>query len=71
VILSTRFVLYLRDATIEESNNILCVRYVHLTKAKQSLFIRDKAILESEKSHKDYDRKGAVEKISGRDFQGA
>jgi hypothetical protein len=37
-----------------------------------SIFIRDKPVLSSEKMlHKDYDRMGSVEKISGRVPQGA
>jgi hypothetical protein len=37
-----------------------------------SIFIREKPILSSERIlHKDYDRKGSVEKISGREPQEA
>jgi hypothetical protein len=44
---------------------MLNVRYEHLTKAKRSLFITDKPILSSGRIlHKDYDRKGSVEKES-------
>jgi hypothetical protein len=39
------------------------MRYVHLTRAKRSLFIGDKPILSSERMlHKDYGRKGSVAK---------
>jgi hypothetical protein len=37
-----------------------------------SIFIRDKPVFSSDKMlHKDYDRKGSVEKISGLELQGA
>jgi hypothetical protein len=42
-------------------NNMLDVRYIHFTKAKRSLFIRDKPILSSERIlHKNYGGKGSV-----------
>jgi hypothetical protein len=51
---------------------MLHVRYVHLTKAKRSLLIRDKPILSSEKMlHKDYGHKGSVaKKNSGGELEG-
>jgi hypothetical protein len=43
---------------------------VHLT--RPSIFIRDKPILWSQRMlHEDYDRKGSVEILSGRESQGA
>jgi hypothetical protein len=52
---------------------MLYVRYVHLTKAKRSLFIRDRHIHSSQRvSHKNYDREGSVEKENlGSQPQGA
>jgi hypothetical protein len=39
---------------------------------RPSIFIRDISIFSSERMlHKNYDRKGSVEKISGRELQGA
>jgi hypothetical protein len=44
-------------------NNMLYVRYIHLTKATQSLFMRDKPIVSSQRMlHKDYGHKGSVAK---------
>jgi hypothetical protein len=41
------------------------VRYIHLTKAKRSLFVRDKPILSSERMlDKDSGRKGSFQKKS-------
>jgi hypothetical protein len=53
-------------------NNMLYVRYVHLTK-RPSIFIRHKPILSSERMlHKDYYRRSSVEKKnSGRESQRA
>jgi hypothetical protein len=40
----------------------LCYMYDKYTWQRRSLFIRDKPILSSEMSHKDYDCKGSVDK---------
>jgi hypothetical protein len=48
---------------------MLYVQYVHLI--RPSIFIGDTPILSSGVLHKDYDRKGSVEKISGRESQGS
>jgi hypothetical protein len=54
---------------------MLYVRYIHLTKAKWGLFVRDKLILSSERIlQKDYYRMGSVApppKISDRNPHGA
>jgi hypothetical protein len=55
-------------------DNTLHMRYVHLKRAKQNLFIRDKPILSSDRMlHEDYGRKGSIvkKKISGREPRGA
>jgi hypothetical protein len=49
---------------------MLYVRIVHLKRL--SIFVRDNPSFSSERMlHKDYDRKDSVEKISGREPQGA
>jgi hypothetical protein len=45
---------------------MLYVRYVHLTKGQDKTTLSSEGML-----HKDYNRKGSVEKISGRGSQGA
>jgi hypothetical protein len=46
------------------------MRYLHLTKAKP-IHKRQPVLSSERKLHKDYDRKGSVEKVSGRESQGA
>jgi hypothetical protein len=56
----------------KEEFSVTCYMCDTYTWQRRSLFVRDKPTLSSERMlHKDYDRKGSVEKFSGRDPRGA
>jgi hypothetical protein len=58
------------DNVLKNNTTRICSKYT--LDERTSIFIRDKPIFSSERMlYKDYYRKGSVEKISGRESQGA